>query len=120
MKNKPTPVTERLTTTKLINVVADDLGILPEQARAAVMATFDAITRATAGGHDVAITNFGTWISHRVRARKARNPRTGEPVKVRAHQTVRFRVSPALADAVRRRDRKASIRKAPKGSRTAE
>ncbi|MFD1656949.1 HU family DNA-binding protein [Streptomyces caeni] len=109
------PITERLTTTTLIDVVAADLGIPTDQARAAVTATFDAIARATASGHDVAVTNFGTWISYRTKQRKARDPRNGEQVMVAAHQKVRFRVSPHLADAVRRRDRKASVRKAPSG-----
>lgn len=116
MKKKPTPITERLTTTKLIDVVAADCDIPPAQARKIVMATFDTIARAAASGHDVAITNFGTWISYRVKRHKARNPQNDNPVIVNAHQKVRFRVSPQLADAVRRRDRKATIRKALKGS----
>ncbi|MFJ4551040.1 HU family DNA-binding protein [Streptomyces sp. NPDC088817] len=115
---RPAPITERLTTTKLIDVVAADLDIPPAEARKAVMATFGAIARAAASGHDVAITNFGTWRSYRTPRRKSRNPQTGEPVIVAAHQKVSFRVGPALADAVRRRDRKASIDKAPKGSKT--
>ncbi|MFJ4365111.1 HU family DNA-binding protein [Streptomyces chartreusis] len=119
MKTKPTPIKNRLTTTGLIDVVAADLGVPPEQAHDAVMAVFSAITRANAGGHDVAITNFGTFLSYRTKAQKARNPQTGEAFTTRAHQKVRFRVSPALAGAVRRRDRKATIRKAPKGTRTA-
>ncbi|MFF9310143.1 HU family DNA-binding protein [Streptomyces sp. NPDC014748] len=117
-KRRPTPITGRLTTTKLIDVVAADLDADPKQVRDTVMATFDAIARATAGGHDVAITNFGTWVSYRVKRHKARDPRTGESLVVAAHQKVRFRVSDSLAAAVRRRDRKATIRKAPKGSLT--
>lgn len=116
MKKKPTPITERLSTTKLIAVVAADLGTSPDVVRDTITATFDAIARAGASGHDVAITNFGTWRSYRTRKWIRRNPQTGQPVPVPAHQAVRFRVSPHLADAVRRRDRKASIRKAPKGS----
>ncbi|MFJ2719422.1 HU family DNA-binding protein [Streptomyces sp. NPDC087437] len=118
-KKRPTPITERLTTTKLIDVVAADLDIPTAEAREAVMATFGAIARAAASGHDVAITNFGTWRSYRVKRRTSRNPQNGEPVIVPAHQKVSFRVGPALADAVRRRDRKASIGKAPKGTKTA-
>lgn len=115
-KKRPIPITERLTTTSLIAIVAADCDISPELAHTTVMATFDAIARAGASGHDVAITNFGTWISYRTARRNARDPRTDEPMIVAPHQKVRFRVSPTLADAVRRRDRKASIRKAPKGT----
>lgn len=120
---RPTPITERLTTTKLIAVVAADLGTKPTgqaSVHDTVMATFDTIARAAASGHDVAVTNFGTWLSLRVKRRTARNPQNDEPITVAAHQKVRFRVSPQLADMVRRRDRKASIRKAPKGTKVSE
>lgn len=119
MKKKPTPITARLTTTRLIEVVAADLGTTPKDAHEMVMTVFSAIARANASGHDVAITNFGTFVSHRVKRGRRRNPQTGEAFTAPAHQKVRFRVSPQLADAVRRRDRKVTIRKAPKGSRTA-
>ncbi|MCX3059596.1 HU family DNA-binding protein [Streptomyces beihaiensis] len=118
MKKKPTPVKNRLNTTQLIAVVAADLGTDPAAVRDTVMATFDAIARANASGHDVAITNFVTFISHRVKRTKRRNPQTGDTFTAPAHQVVRVRVSPTLADAVRRRDRKVTIRKAPKGART--
>ncbi|WP_329214930.1 HU family DNA-binding protein [Streptomyces sp. NBC_01485] len=119
MKKKPTPIEARVTTTRLLEIVAADVDSTPDAVRATVMATFSAIARATASGHDVAVTNFGTWMSYRAKKRTARNPQTGEAVLVPAHQAVRFRISPHLADAVRRRDRKASIRKAPKGSKAA-
>ncbi|MFB7594647.1 HU family DNA-binding protein [Streptomyces sp. NPDC056160] len=115
---KPTPVDARLTTSRLIAVIAADCDIPLPKAHEVVMATFDVIARAAAGGHDVAVTNFGTWLSYPAAPRKARDPRTDKPVCVPAHQRVRFRVSPHLMDAVRRRDPEATIRKAPKGSKT--
>ncbi|MET7477961.1 HU family DNA-binding protein [Streptomyces sp. NPDC005648] len=117
-KKKPTPITKRLTTTTLINHVAADLGTLPDEVRPTVMATFDAIARANASGHDVAITNFVTFVSHQVKRRTVRNPQTGEAIPVPAHRVVRLRVSGHLADAVRRRDRRVTIRKAAKGTKT--
>ncbi|MHC3474645.1 HU family DNA-binding protein [Streptomyces sp. 7R007] len=116
MKKKPTRITGRLSTTAFIDVVAADLDIPTDEAHRTVTAVFDAIARAAASGHDVAITNFGTWFAYRTKPRKARNPQTGEPVSVPAHPAVRFRVAPALAAAVRRRDRRFSIRKAAKGT----
>ncbi|MFI5973580.1 HU family DNA-binding protein [Streptomyces sp. NPDC051452] len=121
MPNQPTRITERLNTTKLIEAVAADLGTTPSAVRDTIMTTFDVIARANATGHDVAITNFVTFISHRVKRATRRNPQTGETFTSAAHQVVRLRVSDHLADAVRRRDRKVTIRKAAKGSRkTAE
>ncbi|WP_426568140.1 HU family DNA-binding protein [Streptomyces canus] len=117
MKKKPTPIKARLTTTRLIEVVAADLDTTPAAVRETVMTTFDVIARAAASGHDTAITNFGTFVSYQTKRRKARNPQNGDTVTVPAHRAVRFRIGPALADAVRRRDRKANIRKAPKGTK---
>ncbi|MBY8341965.1 HU family DNA-binding protein [Streptomyces spinosirectus] len=116
MKKKPTIITRRLTTTSLLEVVANDLGSTPAAVRPAVMATFDAIARANASGHDVAITNFVTFVSHRVKRSTRRNPQTNETFISPAHRVVRLRVSDHLAEAVRRGDRKVTIRKAPKGT----
>lgn len=119
MKKKPTPIDARVTTTRLIEIVAADMGSTPDAVRDTVMTTFDAIARANASGHDVAITNFVTFIARRVKRAQRRNPQTGEMFTSPAHQVMRFRVSDHLADAVRRRDRKVTIRKAPKGSKSA-
>ncbi|MFT9383117.1 MAG: HU family DNA-binding protein [Acetobacter orientalis] len=46
------------------------------------------------------LPSFGTFTVHKTTARKALNPRTGEPVKVKAGKTVRFKASPNLKKAV--------------------
>ncbi|MCG0998420.1 HU family DNA-binding protein [Acetobacter persici] len=42
------------------------------------------------------LPSFGTFTVHKIKARKALNPRTGEPVRVKAGKTIRFKVSPNL------------------------
>jgi DNA-binding protein HU-beta len=46
------------------------------------------------------LPSFGTFTVKKTKARKALNPRTGEPVKVKAGKTVRFKASPSLKKAV--------------------
>jgi DNA-binding protein HU-beta len=46
------------------------------------------------------LPSFGTFTVKKTKARKALNPRTGEPVKVKAGKTVRFKASPSLRKAV--------------------
>jgi DNA-binding protein HU-beta len=46
------------------------------------------------------LPSFGTFRVVKTKARKALNPRTGEPVKVKAGKTVRFKASPTLKKAV--------------------
>ena len=42
------------------------------------------------------LPSFGTFTVKKTKARKGVNPRTGEPVKVKAGKTVRFKASPSL------------------------
>ena len=46
------------------------------------------------------LPSFGTFTVVKTKARKALNPRTLEPVKVKAGRTVRFKASPKLKKAV--------------------
>ncbi len=46
------------------------------------------------------LPSFGTFTVRKTKARKALNPRTGAPVKVKAGKTVRFKASPNLKKAV--------------------
>lgn len=111
-------MTDRLTTTDLIEAVATDLGMRPAEVHAVITATFNTIMRANASGRAVAVTNFGTWLPYGVKAHTGRNPSTGEPVQLDAHQRVRFRVSPTFRSAVRDKTPQPSIRKAPQGAKT--
>jgi DNA-binding protein HU-beta len=46
------------------------------------------------------LPSFGTFTVRKMKAGKALNPRTGEPIKVKARKTVRFKASPKLKQAV--------------------
>jgi DNA-binding protein HU-beta len=42
------------------------------------------------------LPSFGTFRVAKTKARKGLNPKTGEPIKVKAGKTVRFKASPTL------------------------
>ena len=46
------------------------------------------------------LPSFGTFTVHKLKARKALNPRTGASIKVKAGKTVRFKASPVLKRAL--------------------
>ena len=46
------------------------------------------------------LQGFGSFRVTKTKARRARNPATGEPIKVKAGKTVRFKASPALKQAM--------------------
>jgi len=117
--NRPVPA-DRLVLASLCEAVAAETGLSRQQARTAVVATFDVIARTVAAGHSVAITNFGSWTPYRAEPRVRRDPRNGEPVPCPAHQALRWRLSPRLRDIVRdAAPDAATIRKLPKTRKAA-
>ncbi|MGO9042432.1 MAG: HU family DNA-binding protein [Mycobacterium sp.] len=76
---------------ELIDVLTQKLGSDRRQATAAVENVVDTIVRAVHKGDSVTITGFGVFEQRRRAARVARNPRTGETVKVRPTSVPAFR-----------------------------
>ncbi len=77
---------------ELIDVLTEKLGSDRRQATAAVENVVDTIVRAVHKGESVTITGFGVFFEQRRRAaRVARNPRTGETVKVKPTSVPAFR-----------------------------
>jgi DNA-binding protein HU-beta len=75
----------------------DITGVAANRATAALLG---AIVSELKNSGKFTLPGFGTFTVHKMKARKALNPRTGEPVKVKAGKTVRFKASPVLKKAV--------------------
>ncbi len=75
----------------------DCTGVAANQAASELIA---AIVRELKKEGGFTLPSFGTFTVRKTKARKALNPRTGEPVKVKAGKTVRFKASPNLKKAV--------------------
>jgi len=76
---------------ELIDVLTERLGSDRRQATAAVEHVVDTIVRAVHKGESVTITGFGVFEQRKRAARVARNPRTGETVKVKPTSVPAFR-----------------------------
>src|SRR3979490_3603291 len=76
---------------ELIDVLTQKLGSDRRQATAGVENVVDTIGRAVHKGEGVTITGFGVFEQRRRAARVARNPRTGETVKVKPTSVPAFR-----------------------------
>ncbi len=76
---------------ELIDVLTEKLGSDRRQATAAVEHIVDTIVRAVHKGESVTITGFGVFEQRKRAARVARNPRTGETVKVKPTSVPAFR-----------------------------
>jgi DNA-binding protein HU-beta/integration host factor subunit beta len=75
----------------LAKAMATELNLSSIVALQAVQMTLDGITRALVEEGRVELRNFGVFAVRKRRARKARNPRTGERVKVPAKLAVTFK-----------------------------
>jgi len=84
----------------LISDVADKTGEAKTKVAEIVDAVFDAVTHALKSQVEVRIPNFGVFVVVEAAARKARNPQTGEEVKVPPSRRARFRPGKALKDAI--------------------
>lgn len=87
---------------QLVEAVAQDSGVDAKQVNQVLSSLLDTIVRTVADGENVTLTNFGTWLSVDVPARKARNPQNGERFTVPAHRAMRYRVLPTTVELVKR------------------
>ncbi|GAA4885502.1 HU family DNA-binding protein [Kitasatospora terrestris] len=106
---------------QLVEAVAGQLGSRTA-AEDAVDAVLDAMVRAVVAGERVQVTGFGTLEPVQRSARTARNPQTGEPIRVKKTTTPKFRPGQGFKDLVsgakKLPQQGPSIAKTPKGSLT--
>lgn len=105
---------------QLVEAIADKVGGRQDAADA-VDAVLDAIVRAVVAGERVSVTGFGSFEKVERPARYARNPQTGERVRVKKTSVPRFRAGQGFKDLVSGtkklpRGGEVSVKKAPKGS----
>ncbi|MFD0317480.1 HU family DNA-binding protein [Streptomyces flavalbus] len=106
---------------QLVEAIADKMGGR-QQAADAVDAVLDAIVRAVVAGDRVSVTGFGSFEKVDRPARYARNPQTGERVRVKKTSVPRFRAGQGFKDLVSGSKKlpkgDIAVKKAPKGSLT--
>lgn len=86
---------------ELIEAVVNSAGLPKAGAGRAVEAVFDAITHALKAGDQVMLVGFGTFSVRERAARTGRDPRTGEPLEIKASRTPAFKAGKSLKDALK-------------------
>jgi nucleoid DNA-binding protein len=81
----------------LINEVAKVVNTKKE-AQAAIDCVFSSITKALKKNDPVTVVGFGTFKVSKRKARKGRNPKTGEEIKIKASKAPKFVASKAFKD----------------------
>ena len=86
--------------TDLIDAVANDAEVTKAEAARAVDAVINSITKALKKGDAVTLVGFGTFSVSKRKASTGRNPRTGEPMTIKASTQPKFKAGKGLKDAV--------------------
>ncbi|MBQ9181239.1 MAG: HU family DNA-binding protein [Bacilli bacterium] len=89
-----------MTKTDLVNFVAEDAGLTKAQAARALDAVEAGVKKGLKKEGKVTITGFCTFVAKEKAATTARNPRTGETVKVPAKTAVTIKAGSKLKEAL--------------------
>ena len=84
----------------LIDSIATESGLTKADATKALDGTMEAIKKALKSGETVSLVGFGTFAVKDRAARTGRNPKTGEPLEIKASRIPSFKAGKGLKDAV--------------------
>lgn len=81
---------------ELINEIAKKTGLTKKDASAALDAFIESVKASLKKGSEVRLIGFGTFLVKKKKARKGRNPKTGEEIKIPAKKVPSFRPASEL------------------------
>ena len=88
------------TKSNLVNTVAEANGLPLHKSTEIIEILLELIKVKLAAGEDVLISGFGKFCVKKKRARKGRNPATGESMMLEARRVVTFKCSGQLRDRI--------------------
>jgi nucleoid DNA-binding protein len=92
---------QNVTKKEIVKQISEDLGLTQLKTKEIVQKTFDAIIDTLLREERIELRNFGVFEVKRRKARKARNPRTGEKVDVEPKNVVTFKPGKEMEERVR-------------------
>ena len=98
-----------MTKKEIVKQISEKLGMTQLKTKEIVQQTFDAIVDTLLVEKRIELRNFGVFEVKRRKARKARNPRTGERVDVEPKYVVTFKPGKEMEEKVRKLDKAAEM-----------
>ena len=89
-----------MTKKEIVRSISEKLGITQLKTKEIVQCVFDDILETLVMEGRIELRNFGVFEVRKRAARKARNPRTGDPVQVKEKYVVVFKAGKVLEQAV--------------------
>ena len=90
-----------MTKEDLTQSIVKKTGLLKRQAHEALSVVLEEITKSLSKGQDVVLPGFGKFSVSKRKARKGRNPRTGQEIKIPAMKVPKFKAGKGLKEAVK-------------------
>jgi nucleoid DNA-binding protein len=91
-----------VTKKEIVKQISEELGLTQLKTKEIVQRTFEAIIETLIREKRIELRNFGVFEVKQRKARRARNPRTGESVEVAPKNVVTFKPGKEMEDRVRR------------------
>ena len=91
-----------MTKKEIVKQIADRIGLTQLKTKEIVQLTFDAIVETLLEEKRIELRNFGVFEVKQRKARKARNPRTGDRVDVPPKNVVTFKPGKEMEERVRK------------------
>src|SRR5262245_15451988 len=91
----------QVTKKEIVKQISEELGLTQLKTKEIVQKTFNAIVETLLREKRIELRNFGVFEVKRRKARKARNPRTGEKVDVEPKNVVTFKPGKEMEERVR-------------------
>jgi integration host factor subunit alpha len=89
-----------MTKADLVELIYERIGLSKKEAGEIVEAVFAIIKDQLRDGEKVKISGFGTFVVNHKRARRGRNPQTGEPITIDSRSVLTFKPSQLLKERV--------------------
>ena len=83
----------------IVNQVYEKVGFTRQEAVQAVETLFEEIKSELSHGNNVRISRFASFILREKKARNARNPKTGETIRIKSRTVLTFKPSKQLQEA---------------------
>jgi DNA-binding protein HU-beta len=90
-----------MTKAELIEKMAKDADVSKAVAEKALNSFIDGVKKSLKKGNKVTLVGFGTFSVSNRKARKGRNPRTGEVIKIKASKAPKFTSGKAFKEAIK-------------------
>ena len=90
-----------MTKADLIERIADQGGLSKATAAKTLESITEEIQKSLKKGKKVTLVGFGTFSVSKRKARKGRNPQTGETINIKAAKVPKFKAGKALKDSIK-------------------